>query len=149
MDTQQIIAIVNDLFISVDNRDWEKVKIIFNDIVLLDYTSMAGGEPANLSSIQIIDSWKGILPGFDKTHHQLGNYLVEIDQLFAKAFCYGTATHYLSNESKNNIWTVVGSYDFELKSIRNSWRITKMKFNLKYIDGNNDLPIRARERMKK
>jgi len=149
MDTQQIIAIVNDLFISVDNRDWEKVKIIFNDIVLLDYTSMAGGEPANLSSIQIIDSWKDVLPGFDKTHHQLGNYLVEMEPLFAKVFCYGTATHYLSNESKNNIWTVVGSYDFELKSIRNSWSIVKMKFNLKYIDGNTDLPIMARERMKK
>jgi len=72
-----------------------------------------------------------------------------MDPLLAKVFCYGTATHYLSNESKNNIWTVVGSYDFELKSIRNSWRITKMKFNLKYVDGNTDLPIRARERMKK
>jgi len=87
MDTQQIIAIVNDLFISVDNRDWEKVKFIFADTVLLDYTSMAGGEPANLSSIQIIDSWKGILPGFDKTHHHLGNYLAEMNARSAKVFC--------------------------------------------------------------
>lgn len=100
MDTQQIIATVNDLFISVDNGDWEKVKFIFADAVLLDYASMAGGEPANLSSIQIIDSWKGILPGFDKTHHQLGNYLVEMSEHAAKVFCYGTATHFLSNESK-------------------------------------------------
>jgi hypothetical protein len=149
MDTQQIIAIVNDLFISVDNKDWEKVKIILSDTVLLDYSSMAGGEPAYLSSIQIIDSWKGILPGFDKTHHQLGNYLVEMSPLSVKVFCYGTATHYLSNESNNNIWTVVGSYDLELKSMSNSWRIVKMKFNLKYIDGNTDLPIMAQERMKK
>ncbi len=149
MDTQQMIAIINDLFISVDNRDWEKVQIILNDTVLLDYTSMAGGEPADLSSMQIIASWKGTLPGFDKTHHQIGNYLIEIEPLVAKVFCYGTATHYLSNESTNNIWRVVGSYDFELKSIHNSWRITKMKFNLKYIDGNTDLPLMARQRMKK
>jgi len=40
---------------------------------------MAGGQPANLTSGQIIDSWKGLLPGFDKTHHQLGNYLIETD----------------------------------------------------------------------
>lgn len=149
MDTQQIISTVNNLFISVDNRDWDKVKAIFSDTVLLDYTSMAPGMPANLSSSQIIDSWKAVLPGFDKTHHQLGNHLVEMDPFFAKVFCYGTATHYLSNESKSNIWTVVGSYDLELKTIGNSWRIVMMKFNLKYVDGNTDLPIMAQERMKK
>lgn len=149
MNNQQITETVNKLFISVDNRDWENVKLIFSDTVLLDYTSMAGGQPAILTSSQIIDSWKGILPGFDKTHHQLGNYLIETDSDLAKVFCYGTATHYLANESKNNIWTVVGSYDLELKDVNNTWRITKMKFNLKYIDGNNDLPKLAQGRIKK
>ena len=149
MNNSQITETVNKLFISVDNRDWENVKLIFSDTVLLDYTSMAGGQPATLTSSQIIDSWNGILPGFDNTHHQLGNYLIETDSDLAKVFCYGTATHYLANESKNNIWTVVGSYNLELKDINNTWRITKMKFNLKYIDGNNDLPKMAQERIKK
>jgi hypothetical protein len=149
MDNQHVTATVNKLFITVDNRDWENVKLILSDTVLLDYTSMAGGQPATLTSSQIIDSWKSILPGFDKTHHQLGNYLFETDSDLVKVFCYGTATHYLANESNNNIWTVVGSYDLELKGINNTWRITKMKFNLKYMDGNNDLPKLAQERMKK
>lgn len=148
MDTQQIIETINKLFISVDNRDWENVKAIFSDTVLLDYTSMAGGQPADLASADIIDSWKSILPGFDKTHHQLGNYIIETDALVAKVFCYGTATHYLSNESKNNLWTVVGSYDLELQTVSKAWRITKMKFNLKYIDGNGELPKMAQERTK-
>lgn len=149
MDTQQIIETVNKLFISVDNRDWDAVKAIFSDTVLLDYTSMAGGHPADLASADIIDSWKSILPGFDKTHHQLGNYIIETDSLVVKVFCYGTATHYLSNESKNNVWTVVGSYDLELQAVSKAWRITKMKFNLKYIDGNGELPKMAQERAKK
>jgi hypothetical protein len=89
------------------------------------------------------------MPGFDKTHHQLGNYIIETDSLVAKVFCYGTATHYLSNESKNNLWTVVGSYDLELKTIGKAWRITKMTFNLKYVDGNNELPKMAQDRAKK
>ena len=149
MDTQQIIETVNKLFISVDNRDWETVKAIFNFTVLLDYTSMTGGQPVNLASADIIDSWKSILPGFDKTHHQLGNYIVQTDALVAKVFCYGTATHYLSNDSKNNLWTVVGSYDLELQTDNRAWRITKMKFNLKYIDGNGELPKMAQDRAKK
>jgi hypothetical protein len=149
MNTQQIIEAVNKLFISVDNRDWETVKTIFSDTVLLDYTSMAGGQPSNLTSADIINSWKSVMPGFDKTHHQLGNYIVETDSLVAKVFCYGTATHYLNNESKNNVWTVVGSYDLELRTVNKAWRITKMKFNLKYIDGNSELPKIAQERAKK
>jgi hypothetical protein len=149
MDTLQIIETVNKFFISVDNRDWDIVKAIFNDTVSLDYTSMAGGQPADLPSADIIDSWKSVMPGFDKTHHQLGNYLIETDSLVAKVFCYGTATHYLSNESKNNVWTVVGSYDLELQTVSKAWRITKMKFNLKYIDGNGELPKMAQERAKK
>ena len=149
MHREQIIETINWLFISVDNMDWQKVKSIFSDSVLLDYSSMTGGQPANLEADQIIDSWKGIFPGFNKTHHQVGNYIVEVDSLSAKVFCYGTATHYLENKSGNNVWTVVGSYDFELQSVGNDWRVTKMKFNLKYIDGNKELPIIAQERLKK
>src|SRR5690606_13002107 len=100
--------------------------------VLLDYTSMVGGEPANVKPDQIIDSWKELLPGFDKTHHQLGNYLIEINSNQATVFCYGTATHYLVNETGNNLWSVVGGYNFELNKQENTWRITKMKFNFKY-----------------
>jgi HSP90 family molecular chaperone len=44
MDNQQIIETVNKLFISVDKRDWDHVKSIFIDKVILDYTSMTGGE---------------------------------------------------------------------------------------------------------
>jgi hypothetical protein len=149
MDSLGVIEAVNKLFIYVDNREWEKVMSIFYNTVLLDYTSMAGGVPADLSSRQIIDSWKGVMPGFDKTHHQLGNYLTEGDSLVHKVFCYGTATHYLANESGNNIWTVVGSYDFQLKKYDGVWRVTMMKFNLKYIDGNKQLPVMAQARLKK
>lgn len=149
MDTQEIIETVNKLFISVDSRDWDTVKTVFSDTVLLDYTSMAGGQPANLASVDIINSWKGVMPGFDRTHHQLGNYIIDAGASIAKVFCYGTATHYLRNESNNNLWTVVGSYDLELQTVSKTWRITKMKFNLKYIDGNSELPKMAQERVKK
>src|SRR5688572_25568886 len=148
MDMQQIIEAVNKLFISVDNRVGKTVKAIFNDTVLLYYTSLAARQPADLTSAGIIGSWNIIMRALDKTHHQLGNYIIEIDSLVAKVFCYSTATHYLSNESKNNLWTVVGSYDLELQTVSKAWRITKMTFNLKYIDGNSELPKMAQDRAK-
>lgn len=149
MDKLQVIETVNQLFIGVDERNWEQVSNVFADTVLLDYTCMAGGEPALLASQHIIDSWKGVLPGFDKTHHQLGNYIVEGDSSAIKVFCYDTATHYMANESGKNIWIVVGTYNLELSETNGILRITIMKFNLKYMDGNNDLAQMAQERLKK
>ena len=64
-DSLEIINIINNIGIFVDNLDWNSLKSLFNDEILLDYTSMIGGEPANMTPEQIIESWKELLPGFD------------------------------------------------------------------------------------
>lgn len=61
-----------------------------------------------------------------------------VNQLEATVFCYGTATHYLEHKD-GNVWTVVGSYNFNLKETGSVWRIARMKFNYKYQDGNTGL----------
>ncbi|MNM19545.1 hypothetical protein D3C81_298550 [compost metagenome] len=139
---------VVELFVAVDSRDWDGVRKCLADQVLLDYSSMNGQPPAVLSANDIIDSWGNVLPGFNSTHHQLGNMLVRANPSEASLFCYGTATHYLEHES-GNVWTVVGSYDFDLKEMNGGWRIVKMKFNFKYQDGNTELPALAVEKAKK
>jgi len=144
-----ITEVTNKYFIAIDANNWIGLKNTFNDTVYWDYTSIFGGEATNLSANEIIDSWKSILPGYDNTHHQLGNYIIEIDPPMAKVFCYVTASHYLENETQNNVLMVVGSYELELKRINDSWRITGVKFNYKYMDGNYDLPNLARKRVNK
>jgi hypothetical protein len=148
LTTRNITEVTNKFFIAIDNNNWQDLGRILNDTVLWDYTSIFGGDPTNWTAIQIIDSWKSILPGYNKTHHQLGNFIVESDSINADVFIYVTATHYLENETQNNILTVVGSYEVDLKNINNSWRIIGLKFNLKYIDGNTDLPKMAQERVR-
>jgi hypothetical protein len=136
-----IIQTVNNVFIFTDTHHWEGLqKEVFAKEVLLDYSSFVGGEPSALPSKQIVEGWKGFLPLFKSTHHQVGNYGVNINGNKASVFCYGTASHYLPNPSNQNLWWVVGSYDFELEKMSSGWRITKMKFNFKYQDGNLELP---------
>lgn len=133
---------VANLFIATDNRDWAMVEAIFADKVELDYSSMTGNPAVILTPKQITDGWKTILPGFTYTHHQLGNIITKVEQAKAEVFCYGTATHYLA-DTAGNVWTVVGTYNFELQKTADVWRISKMKFNFKFQDGNLDLPKRA------
>ncbi|HXS36597.1 MAG TPA: nuclear transport factor 2 family protein [Flavipsychrobacter sp.] len=140
----EIEETVIKIFRAADKRDWELVKASFSENVLLDYTSMNGGEPVQIAADAIITSWKQFLPGFKATHHQLGNFIIEVQNDSASCLCYGTATHYLPNESNQNVWTVVGDYEFELKK-RTNWQVTKMKFNFKYMDGNTSLVEMAKK----
>lgn len=146
-DQQTIIDVVTSVFNETDAHNWPEVQAAFAASVQLDYTSLAGGEPASLTPEQITESWAGILPGFDHTHHQVANFKVTISGDEATVFNYGTASHYLDNPSSQNLWTVVGTYDFHLIKNDNEWHIDVMKFNFKYMDGNNDLARLAQERL--
>ena len=67
----------------------------------------------------------------------------------AHVFCYGTASHYLSDEN-GSVWTVVGTYDIDLQlSDEGDWNIISLTFNFKYQDGNTSLPVKAMESLKK
>ncbi|MEM9340944.1 MAG: nuclear transport factor 2 family protein [Bacteroidota bacterium] len=133
---------VTGLFIATDQRDWQTVQQSFSDEVVLDYSSMNGHPASKLTPAQIIDAWKGVLPGFEHTHHQLGNFRTQVDGNKAAVFCYGTASHYLSDPT-GNLWIVVGTYDFELEQQQGAWKITSMTFHYKYQDGNTSLPAKA------
>lgn len=138
--------VIYHLFIAVDSRDWKAVKECFADRLLLDYSSMNGQPAVELTADEMIAGWKTVLPGFSFTHHQLGNMLTKDEETVGTVFCYGTASHYLEHE-KGNVWIVVGSYDFELAKNNSNWKVTKMRFNFKYQEGNKELPAAASARI--
>ena len=139
LEEKAAIETVNRLFVSTDNRDWEGVKACFADEVVLDMTSMVGGEPSKLRPQQIADAWNSGLKGLKAIHHQAGNYDVDLKGNGADVFCYGIATHYLPNPTGQNSRMFVGSYNFHLKKIKDDWKIDHFKYNLKYIEGNLEL----------
>jgi SnoaL-like domain len=115
------------------------------ETVLLDYTSFTGGEPAALTPKQITESWAGFLPGFDKTHHQLSNFNVTINNNVAHATYSGKADHFIGNE----IWTVEGTYESELNNVDGNWLVSKLTFHFEKQSGNMGLPAEATAKMKK
>ncbi len=143
-DSKAIEETVAYVFINSDQRNWSGVEAQFAPNVTLDYSSMTGNPAAKITPIEITAGWKTVLPGFTHTHHQIGNFVTEINGNKAHSFCYGTATHYLEDEG-GNIWTVVGSYDFDLEKIESEWKVTTMTFNYKYQDGNGNLIQKAIE----
>jgi len=139
--------VIKNLFRFTDERQWDKVESVFAPEVLIDYTSMAGGAPSRLSPQQIIESWKGLLPGFDYTHHAISQFEIEQDGETAKVQHFGNAVHFLAGQSGGARWVVIGNYEHHLSLLNGQWRVDHMTFNLEEVSGNMDLPRFAQERV--
>lgn len=144
-ETQQaILDTIHRLFIYTDSRNWDALKDCFQEAFVLDYSSMNGVAPMTTTPEQVIDNWSNFLPGFEATHHQISNPIIRLEGWRASAFCNGTAAHFLPNPSGQNVWTVYGTYDFELQQNNAQWRVSKMAFRFKFQDGNLQLADLAR-----
>lgn len=62
-----------------DQREWDRLAGVFAGTVVLDYTSLNGGEVAELTPGQIVDAWSGLLGAFDATQHLVTNHLVTVE----------------------------------------------------------------------
>lgn len=148
LNEREITGIVNSIGIEADRRNWSAVENAFASEVLLDYSSM-GAKIETLTPQQIIANWKTILPGFKMTQHAITNHRVSISNKTATCFSYVTALHYLPNDSKSDVWRVVGFYEHRLVRTEAGWRVSEMKFTATIIDGNTDLPKLAMENVKR
>ncbi|KAJ3433685.1 hypothetical protein M0813_17543 [Anaeramoeba flamelloides] len=140
LDEREIIVQVNNIGVYADSCEWEKLKTCFTEKVIVDYTSMSGGEPETLSPNQICKNWSGFLPGFKMTQHMITNHKVDINGDEAECNSYVQATHYLPNEEGEDTWLILGSYKHFLVRKDGEWKVKHMIFTLKLSDGNTNLP---------
>ena len=137
---EQIIEVVNRLFIYTDNQQWDHLKKeVFADEVYMDMSSL-GGPKNHMSSGDICEMWEEGFKDIDSVNHLGGNYLVDLHKAdSASVLAYATATHYKENATKGKTREFVGTYNLELLRAENGWRITAFSYNLKYLNGNLDL----------
>lgn len=122
-----------------DNKDWDTVRNTLAPTVHFDMSSAGGGPPTDTSAADIAHGWEVGLAPIQALHHQACNYCVRLRGDIAEAFCYGVAYHYVPKTSGRDTRMFVGSYDFELERQSGAWRITRFRFNLKFITGNLEL----------
>ncbi|MCL7971778.1 MAG: nuclear transport factor 2 family protein [marine benthic group bacterium] len=139
LEKDAVISTVNRLFRSVDEKDWEGAEACLAPSVLLDVTSMAGGEPEHTTGKAIVEGWRETLTPIAKVHHQAGNYEVQVRGEEANASCYGIAVHYLPNDTGRDTRIFVGTYAMRLRKSGGAWRIYRFRYDLKFMDGNPDL----------
>ena len=144
-EDQQIANTIARYFAAVDQQDWNGAKALMTNPFHLDYSSFGGGDPADLDPTDILSSWAGFLPGFDHTHHQLGNLDIEFFGDIARVSCNVAASHVIDDR----VWTVIGTYNNSLIREDGSWKLSSSQLLFKYQTGDTNLPAEAQQRMAK
>ncbi|MFI2234311.1 nuclear transport factor 2 family protein [Nocardia testacea] len=139
MDRLDIIDTCTRMAWHTDHREWAALEQVFADRVTLDYTGLNGGEPVVLTPPQITAAWRDTLGGFEATQHLLTNHLVDIDGDTAVCTASFQATHRGNDEFGASLWTLGGSYRFDLVRVAGGWRIRGLVMTPVWGDGNRRL----------
>lgn len=126
-----------------DRREWVLLRGLFAEEVVLDYTSLNGGEPVRLTPQQLVDAWSAALGGYDATQHLVANHLVRVDGDRAVCTASFQATHRLATAHGAPLWTLGGDYRWELVRTGGRWLIASVVMTAAWGDGNQDLPARV------
>jgi hypothetical protein len=141
--------VLTRLLHAVDALEWGGVSAALDREVLVDYTSLSGGEPEVLSADDLIARWQGLLPGFDATQHLTGPVVLTDDGgPGVRADTHLVAYHQLSGAdggqtSQAQTWVLHGHYIARVVG----GRIAALTLGVFYQEGNLDLPRLATERV--
>jgi len=130
VDELAIRAVVDEIDNTCDAKDWEACRSFFADEVEVDFTSLAGGEPARISADDLIGAWKTNLYAEKKTYHQRGNHRIEIAGDSATVFSKAYAFNLLESSEVNGLWEVWGNYTHALKRTATGWKCTAMRLDV-------------------
>ncbi|MDG4861813.1 nuclear transport factor 2 family protein [Streptomyces sp. T-3] len=122
-----------------DLREWDALYDVFADKVLLDYTSLNGGEPFTATPREIIDAWSGLLGNLASTQHLISNFLVDINGDEAVCTAMFQAVHRLPNQLGGPHWNLGGHYRWTALRTPAGWRISAMVMTTLWSEGNRHI----------
>ncbi|MGD1840942.1 MAG: nuclear transport factor 2 family protein [Thermonemataceae bacterium] len=137
-DQAAVHQVIATLFQAVDNRQWAAVKNTMADSVYTDYSAL-GGQVGFFTPDEILQGWQAVLPGFERTIHQVHNEAIWIAGDRATATFDGIATHYLTATDGDDFWSVFVGYDTEFIKENDTWKLARIDLSLHKQAGNTSL----------
>lgn len=136
---QEIVDAVDRIFDTVDTKDWDAVERLFTDRVWADFTSLAGGEPAEISNVQLVDGWRAGLHAKKQSFHMVGHYRISVGGDSAVAHVKGYAYNALDKDLGGGMWEVWGSYDIPFRLTGAGWKATGLTLNALQTRGDDEV----------
>ncbi|TDD67634.1 hypothetical protein E1262_18460 [Jiangella aurantiaca] len=116
MTDAQAANAVTALLHAVDTLDWDGVVAVLAGDVGLDYTSLWGGSAETVAAAEVVERWRGLLPGFDATQHLTGPVQTSPAPGGDGVRCVTTVRgyHHLADGDRSDTWMIAGWYDIRV-----------------------------------
>lgn len=136
-DEAEIRRVVDEIDNACDAKDWEKCRSFFAVEVEVDFTSLAGGEPARMKADDLIGAWAKNLFAEKKTFHMRSNHRFEIEGTRAEVYSKGYAFNLLESGEVTGLWEVWGEYAHILERTENEWKVSGMTLSVTHKRGDD------------
>ncbi|MDQ3747550.1 MAG: nuclear transport factor 2 family protein [Acidobacteriota bacterium] len=136
-DEMEIRRVVDEIDNAVDEKNWVRARTFFADMVTVDFTSLAGGKPAQITADELIGGWRTNLYSEKKSFHQRGNHRIEIDGKKAEVFSKGYAFNLIEKGKVKGLWEVWGNYTHTLEKTDNGWKVSGMTLTVAHTRGDD------------
>lgn len=143
-DAARVIQLVSSIPLAVDLANYDLAQAAFAPSIVVDYTSLWGGAPQTMTPAELMAGWRGIVPGFDATFHELTDVRATISGSKAVATANVDGRHWI----EGRLWRPIGTYSWDLEKIDGRWRVTRMVFAMTQEIGDRSLAAEAMERAK-
>jgi hypothetical protein len=142
-DRVSVIETVDAVFDAVDAKDWDAAEALFADKVRIDFTSLADGEPADVTNVQLVDGWRVGLHVKKQSFHTVGNYRLGRDGDVVTVGVKGYAYNLLADDLGGGMWEVWGHYDLRLERVSGAWKATALTFDAWHTRGDDAVRTHA------
>jgi SnoaL-like domain len=144
LETSKVISVVSSIPMSVDLAAYDLAEKAFAPKITIDYTSLWSGQPSQMTPAELMTAWRGIVPGFDGTWHELSNVKAEVRGDLATASAFVDGRHWIGDK----LWRPVGNYYWELAKMDGQWKVTKMTFDMTQEIGDRAVATMAMDKVK-
>ncbi|NRA28843.1 MAG: nuclear transport factor 2 family protein [Parvularculaceae bacterium] len=134
-DEAAVATVVEAVANLADRREFDALSRLFAEEFVLDYSSLNGQAATSTTPLALMGEWAAVLPGFDRTRHDLSNIRVQIESAEATATADVVALHWFGA----SFWQVSGRYDFSLRKRASDWQITAMTYTLEDETGSREI----------
>jgi hypothetical protein len=125
-ETSRVISVVSSIPLAVDLAAYDLAERAFANPVVVDYTSLWGGQPNTMTPAELMTAWRGIVPGFTATWHELSDVRASVNGERARATAFVDGRHWLDGQ----LWRPVGTYEWDLVKRDGRWQVTRMAFKM-------------------
>lgn len=143
VDRAEMIRIADAIDAAVDAKDWPVARSFFADEIMVDFTSLIGGDPATIPADALIAGWAGNLTAEKTSFHLRGNHRIGFDGadravMLSHGYAWNRMDRGAAPENGGDpLWEVWGSYTHVFERSEAGWKVTAMTFTAMAQRGNS------------